>query len=362
MVRVNCDQCSQVFNTKKLFVSHLINKLCHKSIREAAKSQSRNKEETFDYPTLEIVPLQDCSWCRLYSKPGMQMYMLAHLTRHVKSPAAFFECEVCKARFESQYYLDKHENKKHRNEKCEECPKKFKTKTLLRKHLEDSHSKGKCGMCDFVAVGNESLDNHVYLKHPEEDTCNECGMAFENSIVLESHFADVHEKFSCNECDDEFESEESLNDHCTDAHGHSKTTFKQFGGGNMMMMMMVEEPDSVAPVSESVESHIKDDNELDSNSNIDEVNSVVEETSYGFIKEIILEIVNNASQSNSPIGCDSAGRNSDNDQHRNCVNVFSKGFFMMYSDISNESEVVGESYVNGIKPLKNFELSLNDIS
>ena len=78
MVRVSCDQCSQSFNTKKLFVSHLISKSCHKSIREAAKSQTRNKgqqEEAFDYPTLEIVPFQNCSECRWFSKPGMQMYM-----------------------------------------------------------------------------------------------------------------------------------------------------------------------------------------------------------------------------------------------------------------------------------------------
>ena len=135
MVRINCDQCSQIFLTKRLFVSHLITKSCHKSIREAAKSRNKaSQEEIFDYPTLEIVPVQDCPECRRFSKAGLQMYMLSHLASHVISKDEYFKCEECGLKFESANFLEKHESKKHKNVKCEECPKKFKTISSLQKH------------------------------------------------------------------------------------------------------------------------------------------------------------------------------------------------------------------------------------
>eukprot|EP00092_Neocalanus_flemingeri_P032071 GFUD01034859.1.p1 GENE.GFUD01034859.1~~GFUD01034859.1.p1 ORF type:complete len:435 (-),score=132.27 GFUD01034859.1:113-1417(-) len=275
MVRVNCDQCSQTFNTKKLFVSHLITKSCHKSIREAAKSQSRNKaqqEENFDYPTLEIVPVQDCPQCRRFSKAGMQMYMLSHLACHVRSKAEYFECEDCSVRFDTANYLEKHENKKHKNEKCDDCPKKFKLYTLLQKHVEGVHKTESCKDCDYKAKTKDSLETHIYNSHPT-DICEECGMAFENPSAVEKHFQDIHEKIKCDDCDAEFDCEELLENHKVDSHNQTKTTFKQFGGG-LMMMMITENPEPTEKESEA-----KDDNVLNSNLDVTkEENILVEET------------------------------------------------------------------------------------
>lgn len=254
MVRINCDKCTQSFNTKKLYVSHLINKRCHKSIREAAKSHSRRSKspqviDSFDYPTQEVVPFQNCKGCKLFSKPGLQMYMLSHLASHIKGKAEIHECGECGLKFESAYYLDKHENKKHKNILCDECPKKCKSQMLLRKHVLDVHKKEKCEHCEFYA-SKENMEKHAFLKHPTTVVCDDCGMFFMDHVTLDKHKEDIHLKFGCDICEVEYENEDLLEGHKEQVHNLSKTTFKQFGGGSMMMMMIDETNENSTTVSE----------------------------------------------------------------------------------------------------------------
>jgi len=349
MARVNCDQCSQTFNTKKLFVSHLITKSCHKSIREAAKSQTRNKaqqEENFDYPTLEIVPVQDCPECRRFSKAGMQMYMLSHLASHVQSKAEYFECEDCSLKFESAYYLEKHENKKHKNEKCDDCPKKFKITSLLQKHVEDVHKTENCNDCGYRARTKDMLDTHIYNNHPT-DVCEECGMAFENPSVVEKHFREIHEKMKCDDCDQEFDSEEVLDHHKVEVHNHAKTTFKQFGGG--LMMMMVSE--NTEPAEEEKE---HEENDLPKSNISSEVNLVEKEKVYASEKkvlgeeikdeEIVSEKVDVEAEDNVVVEDASTIEVKPEDEVTKImtptsnINVFGPGFFMMYQEESEKNQ------------------------
>ena len=99
MPQISCNNCAQSFESKKSFVRHLVSKLCFRNIGEAAKSSSRNREEVLDYPTREIVPVQGCSGCKRFSRPGLQMYMVTHLTCHVdiginSNQVDFVRCHV----------------------------------------------------------------------------------------------------------------------------------------------------------------------------------------------------------------------------------------------------------------------------
>jgi len=337
MVRVNCDQCSQSFSTKRLYVSHLISKSCHKSIREAAKSQARNKaaqEESFEYPTLEIVPVQDCLVCRVFSKPGMQMYMLGHLANHVRDKGEYFMCDVCGLKFESGYFLEKHENKKHKNEKCEECPKKFKIVPLLQKHVEDVHRTEKCMECEFSTKTTSDLERHVYLKHPK-DICEECGMVFEDESAVVEHYKEIHEKMKCDDCNKEYDTEELLDDHRVRVHNHSKTTFKEFGGGLMMMM--------ISETCESSEMEVED--EENENSKVLEKLAKIEEQPGLSDPEVntseesnanneIVDGIDNSEEGNGEMEIEN---NVDLEQSENKnINVFGTGFFMMYKEDSEE--------------------------
>lgn len=344
MGRVNCDQCSQTFITKKLFVSHLINKSCHKSIREAAKSQSRNKalqEETFDYPTHEIVPFQECDKCRNFSKAGMQMYMLSHLASHVHSKAEYSQCDECGLKFESSNYLEKHKNKKHVNEKCDGCAKKFKSPILLKEHVKDVHEKEKCNKCNFVARTKVDLEQHIYNYHPD-DVCEECGMAFENASCVDKHFQEIHQRSKCdeNDCDKEFDDDELLDNHKVEMHNATKTTFKQFGGGLMMMMVseaaeiVTEQVDKSEPPPEVSRINLGHESNLDNRNDV--LENIIEEKDD---KNIVIDGEEGScsiDEKQSDVLCESnmeplVTQNSN-------ISVFGAGFFMLYNETTEATK------------------------
>ena len=335
MVQVSCHKCAQTFTTKRLFVSHLITKSCHKSIREAAKSQTRNKtvqEDVLDYPTLEIVPVQDCPVCRRFSKAGLQMYMLGHLATHVQDSAEYYQCSVCGLKFESGYYLEKHENKKHRNERCSDCPKKFKLLSLLQKHVEDVHNTEKCVECDFRTANTNDLESHIYIKHPK-DICDECGMAFEDELALDEHFKEIHVKMICDDCDEEFDSDDMLEDHRVNVHKHNKTTFKEFGGGLMMMMITeTQEPSEEELDVKKKENFGSTENPMD----CEEVQEEATDTGDSSSEETRTAVVSmdapeqsEGIENKNEIEADTRLLENEN------INVFGTGFFMMYSEESD---------------------------
>jgi len=330
-------------------VSHLINKSCHKSIREAAKSQARNKtvqEDVLDYPTLEIVPVQNCPVCRRFSKAGLQMYMLGHLATHVQDKAEYHQCSVCALKFESGYYLEKHENKKHRNERCTDCPKKFKLVSLLQKHVEDVHNTEKCVECDFRTTNANDLERHIYLKHPK-DVCEECGMAFEDELALDEHFKEIHEKMKCDDCDEEFDSEVILEDHKVNVHKHSKTTFKEFGGGLMMMMITETQEPSEEEQDEKEEEDFFGPTE--SPMDYEEVREEATDIKDSSTEENHLEVVpmdklekSEGTENKKEFDADLGLSENEN------INVFGTGFFMMYNEESDGYKSDDEDSVSAV--------------
>ena len=153
MAAVICSVCAQTFTSKKSFVLHLITKSCFRTAGERAKSSTRSREEVAeypDYPTREIVPVQGCLMCRRYSRAGMQMYMLYHLTSHV-----------------TQVNYQK--------------PEVVKKRKSLSKQVSKS---------EMAAEGNEEAKKEDQME--EDSSCTSCDMAFENKLVLTQHLEEIH--------------------------------------------------------------------------------------------------------------------------------------------------------------------------
>ena len=151
MASVICSVCALTFNSKKSFVLHLISKSCYRTAGERAKSSTRNREEMAefpDYPTREIVPVQGCLMCKRYSRAGMQMYMLYHLTSHV-TQVSYQKPEVVKKRKSLSKQVSSseivheneevHDDKEDEDSSCSNCDMAFENKVVLTQHLEEIH-------------------------------------------------------------------------------------------------------------------------------------------------------------------------------------------------------------------------------
>lgn len=173
MASIVCTNCGQTFVSKKSFVAHLVTKMCFRSVPEAGgrRISLRRKEDDGAgqeprYPTREIVPVQGCAGCRRYSRPGLQMYMLAHLATHLANLTwrrGAFACEDCDFSAEKSKNLAKHIVKKHSN-KLEE------KETVTR------------------SVDTENKN----IQEEEDSACCYCDMAFQDSSVLTQHIEEVH--------------------------------------------------------------------------------------------------------------------------------------------------------------------------
>jgi len=162
-----------------------------------------------------------------------------HLENHMNNiHANLFKCSECESSFSIISKLKRHENEVHLKAKRSEkdnldLSQKSKVKvdkkwvsetTILKNHINKAHSKAKCqpskltinerskvernfqnrnfkkkitkkikcADCDDGFETQKEFENHMKNDHLKSFMCNSCPMFFKSSLILRSHFCEVH--------------------------------------------------------------------------------------------------------------------------------------------------------------------------
>ena len=158
--RYPCKQCKATFKRKDVLKSHV--------------------DDVHEYDT-------KCKGCNT-------KFVRDHdLTRHIKARLdkeghAKFKCEICKKKFSSNRFLDKH----NRNQEniCEDCGKIFGRNIELIRHRNTP--KVHCDLCETELCNKKQLVTHKLNIHPQEIKCEICDKIFPRRFNLKRHIVRVH--------------------------------------------------------------------------------------------------------------------------------------------------------------------------
>ncbi|XP_013145506.1 PREDICTED: zinc finger protein 117-like isoform X2 [Papilio polytes] len=135
--------------------------------------------------------------CDLCGEVFEQDKLVSHMKRvHLNSPA---KCPVCARICCSQYYLNRHIQRRHQDNKkypCKSCEKSFAFIGELRSHIKYVHEKIRktpqifpCDMCERTFKCLQSLTIHRRSVHTGErpEKCSVCGAGFYHVVYLREH-------------------------------------------------------------------------------------------------------------------------------------------------------------------------------
>ena len=142
------------------------------------------------------------------------------LNKHTKE--AKIECQHCEAKFVSDYYLKKHMNALHPNEKHHKVKKENRSQesSYVSEVVEESQETN-----EHIEI-NTSEGNQEPSKEGEVDTalkshsCSKCDRRFSRADHLTSHMRSVHEgvTFECQYCSKQLSRKDKLKDHILRKH------------------------------------------------------------------------------------------------------------------------------------------------
>ena len=210
---VDCNECDQVFGTKKMLQKHVRELRC-------GVDQSYPNCTNCDFTSLNIEDLQKhkkkhrkrkrcCSRCGFTSNERSEFEM--HKKKHDKKRVfALKEKEI---------------NAGTRKYACESCSYKASQKVQLNVHLTLVHSVEnlvknifQCKECPRRLLSRHKLEDHMKLHSPPSRPCQHCGKMFHTEQHLRKHNDAVHtpdeeKQFRCNECGKGFISASRMREH-----------------------------------------------------------------------------------------------------------------------------------------------------
>ena len=216
-----CGNCNKKFKLKKHLQSHMLS---------------------------HMEPHVPCSKCDKKFKNAKALQI--HLASHSKP----FECEICRAKFSCEKYLDKHKEYhktglKLKTYLCPICKDAFPSFKDAEYHINDQHKELKgqkmaltpviqqgfsdqliksekvfrgnfnCEICSAVFQFESSLITHEIRKHDKYDArmaCSHCDVKFITPRTLKQHLYYAHnigDRIVCQICEREFFTEEDLMQH-----------------------------------------------------------------------------------------------------------------------------------------------------
>ncbi|CAH1801339.1 unnamed protein product, partial [Owenia fusiformis] len=201
-----CELCGQLFPSGKTLLKHKINE--HTNVRNFLRSPNRD----------------------VFSKKGSHA-----INSDLIQSQEIYQCNFCKKRFKSEYFLgchfkDQHNKGKvlHARYQCDTCGVRLKTHTGYILHRKNHY---KCTLCGSSFESNIGLNVHIYYSHKKgqlkmKKHCNqanqkkfscpfECAKIYKTQIDLDLHLVEHtgHRSFTCETCAQTFDSYASLIEH-----------------------------------------------------------------------------------------------------------------------------------------------------
>ena len=107
-----------------------------------------------------------------------------------------YKCTECPARFDTRYYLEKHQAR-HSTSHCKHCGLQFNTVKKLKDHIQDHHSteSHQCTNCYKVFKSARRLKEHKKVHLGIQHICNTCSCSFSTTSNLNKHIRHFQHQF-----------------------------------------------------------------------------------------------------------------------------------------------------------------------
>lgn len=167
----------------------------NKKIREFFKITCEFCSESFDaFYRLQVHTRRAHSARASIKCCNRVMYKKCRIIEHIDSHLNpdRFHCDVCNKSYNSRYYLELHNLKKHSDEekpfKCDKCNNRFPKEFLLKAHVL-THIQAECPVCHKMMASSLTLRSHMALMHGDKTKliCETCGEEFRTKLGMERH-------------------------------------------------------------------------------------------------------------------------------------------------------------------------------
>ncbi|XP_023349595.1 zinc finger Y-chromosomal protein 1 isoform X1 [Eurytemora carolleeae] len=163
-----------------------------------------------DFQSKSVIPGEEmsCDLCDFKSNL-VQRIQIHKLTTHQVNKKEI--CEDCGSQFGGKKALKHHKERMHYGVRypCDQCKYKATDKSHLRRHKQRVHQglKHPCELCGQFYSDMSTLKRHIKNIHVQQKVyiCDQCGFKAMDSISLDRHKINAHEKnlpeIRCTECD-----------------------------------------------------------------------------------------------------------------------------------------------------------------
>jgi len=177
----SCTQCEKRFATQRYLRQHMNVHSSKYKCTECEKCFGRYQHtDEFTWERNHICV--QCVKKRFTTKRNLKCH------KQIRTGALLFSCTLCKKRFSTKHYLNKHINVHSCKYKCTECGKCFSNSGVLSGHRRIHSGENDCAVCSKRFNRSGDLAQHSIIHSGEKSyKCPECDKAFSRFAHLTTH-------------------------------------------------------------------------------------------------------------------------------------------------------------------------------